>query len=120
VLHAQEASQGYEVIGQNTHHFVQMNAFFEAAGWNAAIDSLTMKACPEGYEVFCRTRDAFMQLYQGAGGDVQAVIQLMRAADYREPLYRLAAATDTYQRQYQQQYPHLYRPSAGRVTPEPR
>ncbi|MDH3639269.1 MAG: hypothetical protein OES09_12530 [Gammaproteobacteria bacterium] len=92
----------YEIIGPNTKNFVDLYNFYAAAGWNDAIDGMTLKSCPEGYEIFCEMRHQFIQLYQQMGGDPEKLIDLFRAMDLREYVYQQAVAADMYQKQYTQ------------------
>lgn len=102
LLHdADRTSSSFTVIGPHTNNVVALYQFFEAAGWNDFVDGLTMKSCPDGYEFFCKTRGMFMELYQKSGGDVNSLVELARNMDLREHFYRLAAAADIYQAQYQ-------------------
>ncbi len=105
--HADQAASSYKIVGPNTRHIVALYDFFEKAGWNDAIDSVTMKSCPEGYEFFCQLRDVCVQLYEQSGGDVESLIELSRKMDLRVPLYQLAVVADAYNTSTQ------VRPSAG-------
>ena len=91
----------YTVIGPNTKNFVDLYNFYKAAGWNDVVDGLTMKSCPEGYEMFCEMRDVFIKLYQQVGGDPETIVELFQALDLRDEVYQLAVTAD---QQYQQQY----------------
>ena len=97
---AAKTAPSYEVIGIHTHNLVELGKFWDAAGWTAVIDGMTWKTCPDGYEIFCQWRDVFVNFYEQAGGDPDTLIKIARLTDFREPLYRLAAATDRWEQQH--------------------